>query len=76
MKIGKLQHKQNCADRLQSLSLKSASCLRKIKEQDYVPTQEQKEEMDRLLTEYNVAKDAYVKAENECDTIVYVIPIM
>lgn len=75
MNIGKLQHKQNCADRLQSIVQGQVICARKIKEHKYIPTPALKGEMERLIAEYDIARDAYDKACLECDIPVYVTPI-
>jgi hypothetical protein len=76
MNIGKLHHKQECADRLQAIVREQINCGRQIQTCGYIPTPAMKEKMDRLIAEYDVAMSAYEKACSECDTPVYVTPIV
>lgn len=72
----KLQYKQNCADRLQAIARRQVECGRRIQCCDYIPTLALKEEMDHLIAEYDLAKDDFEKASMECNTPVYVAPLV
>lgn len=71
----KLRHKQQCANRLQSITQQQRSCSREIQRRNYKVTPELRAEIDRLIAEYDNARQTFDAAELECDIPVFVIPI-